>query len=279
MRDWVQTGYLYPELPGVFAVGHPGRSEESDLFTAVLYAGPCAGLCGITGGLWRGLVKWRTQTAIEVSTPRRCRSLPAEHELNRLGRPIVVRDRRRLGRVMYHGVPTVPIPNIVLDLAATGDLQLVRFVLAQMDYMRVLNPKRLERVCGRGIAGSAVVHAAMDRPQPLFARARSWFEVRLVQVCEETGIPLPDAVNEKIAGITPDAVWRDQMVIVECDGERNHGTFRQRRRDSANEMILRGLGFLVIRYTYEQLEDPWAIHADLMPALIERAGRAAAATA
>jgi hypothetical protein len=44
-------------------------------------------------------------------------------------------------------------------------------------------------------------------------------------------------------------------------------------------MILRGLGFLVIRYTYEQLEDPWAIHADLMPALIERAGRAAAATA
>jgi hypothetical protein len=270
---WVRSGYLYPELPGVFAVGHPGRSEESDLFTAVLYAGPSAGLHGITAGRWRGLVKWRTQRAIEVSTPRRCRSLPADHELNRLERAIVVRGRREFERATYHGIPTVPVASIVLDIAATGERELVRFVLAQLDFMRRLDVPALRSVCGRGIPGSGVLHEAIGSHLPLLARARSWFEVKMVFLCEQTGIPYPE-LGVKIAGIRVDAVWLDQMVIVECDGEGNHGTWRQRKRDIGNDYKLRRLGFLPIRYTYDQLEDPWAIHADLMPILEERAGRA-----
>jgi Transcriptional regulator, AbiEi antitoxin len=275
IRDWTRTGYLYRILPGVYAVGHADRSEEADLFSAVLYAGPGAALAGLTAGVWRGLVKWRTPPAIEVSTQRQRRSLRADHELNRLGKAIVVHNRRAVTRVPYHGIPTMPIPQIVLDLGATGDLELVRFVLAQMDFMRILNVPALERACGQGIAGTAVVREAIGSPQPLFARARSWFEVRLIQVCEQTGIPLPDEVNAKIGDITADAVWWDQMVVVECDGEGNHGTWRQRQRDAANDLTLRGLHFMVIRYTYEQLNDPQAIYDDLMPVLEERRGRAA----
>jgi hypothetical protein len=118
------------------------------------------------------------------------------------------------------------------------------------------------------------LHEAIANPQPLFARTRSWFEVRLVLVCEQTGIPLPDEVNEKIGGVTVDAVWHDQMVVVECDGELNHGTFLQHRRDTANDYKLRRLHFLPVRYTYDQLDDPWDVYADLMPILEERAGRA-----
>jgi hypothetical protein len=267
---WVSGGYLYPELPGVYAVGHPGRTEESDLFAAVLYAGPHAGLNGLTAGLWRGLVKWRTARAIEVSTPRRCRSLPAE---NALGRAIVVRDRREFKRAVYHGIPTVPREQIALDIAATGELQLVRFVLAQFDFMRCLNVPALERLRRRGVPGSAVLGQAITTHQPLLARARSQFEIKLIYVCEQTGIPLPE-LNEKIAGIIPDAVWRDQMVVVQCDGEANHGTWAQRKRDLKEDQMLRRLGFLPIRYSFDLLDDPWAIHADLMPILSERAGRA-----
>jgi len=35
------------------------------------------------------------------------------------------------------------------------------------------------------------------------------------------------------------------------------------------------VGCLVIRYFDEFLDDPWAVHADLMPQLNERRGRAA----
>jgi hypothetical protein len=218
----------------VFAVGHPGRTEASDLFSAVLFAGPNASLCGLTAGLWRGLVKWRTAPAIEISTPRRCRSLPAGDAENRLSIPIHVRDRRNLPRAPYHGVPTVPIAHIVRDLATTGDVELVRFVLSQLDYMRCFNPDALLNVCGSGIHGSSVVRDAIGRHQPLLARARSPAEIRLVTACELTGIPLPE-LNVKLPGITPDAVWRDQMVAVECDGEQNHGTWRQRKRDIERE--------------------------------------------
>jgi hypothetical protein len=275
IRDWTRTGYLFPSLPRVFGVGHPGRSEETDLFTAVLYAGPGAGLHGMTAGLWRGLVKWRTQDTIEVSSPHKRRSLAANDPRNGLDRALVVHHRPGLQRSPYHGIPTVPIPRIVLGVAATGDLQLVRFVLAQLDFMRILNPRALENVCSRGAPGTAVLRAALTNQLPLLARARSPSEVRLVAVCEMTGIPLPE-LNERVGPVTVDAVWWDEMVVVECDGRGNHGTWGQRARDVDNEMAVRGLGFQVIRYTDRQLADPWGIHADLMPVLLERAGRAAA---
>jgi very-short-patch-repair endonuclease len=186
-----------------------------------------------------------------------------------------VRGERNLSRRMWRGVPTTTVPQIVLDLAATGDVELVRFAIAQMDFMRILNVRALQRMCRSGVAGSAVLKEALGRPQPLFAKARSPFEVGLVQVCEQTGIRVPDDVNEEINGITVDAVWWDEMVVVECDGKDNHDTWRQRRRDAGTDMTLRGLGFLVIRYTSDKLDDPWAVHADLNRQLEERRGRAA----
>ncbi len=124
--------------------------------------------------------------AIEISTPRRCRSLPAGHPENRLGKAIEVRDRRPAARDPWNGVPTIPIPEIVLELAAGGDVELVRFVLAQMDFLRILREPELRGVCGRGIPSSAALTEALGRPQPLFAKARSKFEVRLIHVCELT---------------------------------------------------------------------------------------------
>jgi hypothetical protein len=145
-----------------------------------------------------------------------------------------------------------------------------------MDFMRILDPLALAHVCGRGTPGSAVLREALGRPQPLFARARSWFEIRLIQVCEQTGIPMPE-IDQKVGGYLVDALWRDEMLIVECDGEGNHGTDRQIRRDATRDLRLRDLGFMVIRYTYDLLDDPWAIHADIMRNLEERRGRARAA--
>jgi hypothetical protein len=174
---------------------------------------------------------------------------------------------------MYKGIPTVPPAQIVLDLAATGDLQIVRFALANMDFMRILNEQALTDLCRRGVRGSALLHAALDQPQPLFARVRSPFEVDLIVVCETTGIRVPDDVNVKIGGHPVDAVWWDEQVVVECDGEGNHGTWRQQRRDRGEDMDLRTLGFLPIRYSRDQLRDPRAVRADLGAQLHARRGR------
>ncbi len=115
---WVADGFLYPKLPTVYAVGHPGTSPEADLFSAVLYAGPDAGLGGLSAGVWRGLVKWREPEEIEVWTPRRKQSLEAADRSNTLGKKVLVRSRRTFERKLWNGIPTVPIPQIVLELAA-----------------------------------------------------------------------------------------------------------------------------------------------------------------
>src|SRR5581483_10890566 len=44
IRRWTAEGYLHRELRRVYAVGHPGRTPESDLAAALLYAGPGAAL-------------------------------------------------------------------------------------------------------------------------------------------------------------------------------------------------------------------------------------------
>jgi hypothetical protein len=273
ISNWVGAGFLYPVLPGVYAVGHPGTSEEADLFTAVLYAGPNAGLGGMSAGVWRGIVKWREPKAIEVWTPRRKRSLAANDPANALGRPVVVKSRRTFKRSLWNGIPTTPIPQTVLELARTEDVNLVRFVLANLDYLRLLNEPALRKLTGPGVPGSGVLLDALGRPLLMLAKAKSWFGARLVFICEATGMRVPDDLEARIAGYTVDAVWWDEMVVVECDGEGNHGTFRQRRRDLGEDMELRALGFLPIRYTTDKFVDPWAVESDLGGALRERRGR------
>ena len=100
------------QIAKIEALTHPVR----DLFSAVLYAGPYAGLGGMSAGLWRGLVKWRTAEEIEVWTPRRRRSLEVTDPLNTLGIAIEVKSRRTFTRQDWKGIPTVPIPQIVMWL-------------------------------------------------------------------------------------------------------------------------------------------------------------------
>jgi very-short-patch-repair endonuclease len=50
-----------------------------------------------------------------------------------------------------------------------------------------------------------------------------------------------------------DAYFPDQGLVVELDGDANHRTGAQRRRDRRNEMILRGLGLEVLHYDWALL--------------------------
>ena len=108
----VGDGYLHPVLPTVYAVGHRAPSVEADLTAAVLYAGPGAMLSHATALWWRGLLDQPPRT-IDVSTPRRCRSL----------RGIRVHGRRRCRRLWHRGLPTTTVEQALLDYAAVAPLE------------------------------------------------------------------------------------------------------------------------------------------------------------
>jgi Protein of unknown function (DUF559) len=244
VRDWTRAGYLHPRLRGVHAVGSSTRTTESDLFEAVLYAGPNAALSHMTAAWWLGLID-HPSPLIHVSTPRR----------RTQARGIIIHKRRQVERIIQRGIPSTSVAQTVLDLAAAGELTLVRRALARLDHQHRLDLESLLALCQRGRHGSSTVRWAIANYDPRFAHTRSPLEDNWLVVCERYDIPKPDDVNVEIYGIPVDAVYYDAMLIIELDGIDNHRSPAQIRRDHRNDFTLRSHHWMVLRYTSDQVRD------------------------
>jgi Protein of unknown function (DUF559) len=247
---WAASGYLHQELPRVYSVGHRAPSVEADLTSAVLYAGPGAMLSHATALWWRGLLDHQPWP-IEVSTPRRCRSL----------RGVKVHGRRACERVWHKRLPTTSLEQALLDFAAVALLDRVRYALANADYRKVLDLDGLRAIAGAGRAGSGKLRTALERHEPKLAHSRSPLERLFLPLCETYGVRLPDDVNVCVAGILVDAVWWKERLLVELDGKGNHSSWAQIQRDRSNELTLGAAGFDVLRYGTVQLEEQPALVA------------------
>lgn len=241
---WAASGYLHPELPRVYAVGHRAPSVEADLWAAVLYAGPGAMLGHATALWWHGLLA-RRPWPLQVTTPRRCRS---RHGIRVYG-------RRTRDRILHRSLPTTSLQQAVLDFAALAPHERLRHVLAVADYLKILDPRAMRAAAGCGRAGSAKLRRALERHEPKLARTRSPLERLFLPFCERAGIPLPDDVNVRIAGARVDAVWWERRVVVELDGKDNHSSWAQIQDDRSKELRVRAAGFEVRRYGTRQLEE------------------------
>jgi Protein of unknown function (DUF559)/Transcriptional regulator, AbiEi antitoxin len=253
---WVREGYLHRLHPGVYAVGHLAPTAEGDLAAALLYAGPGAALGGETALWWFGLID-KPPRVIEATTPNR-----------RLSRPGVrVHDRSDPNRVWHRGFPVTPVALALLEHAASAPHDRVRRVLAEAEYRRLLDLDAVRALLGRGRPGSAKVRAALLRHQPRLALTRSVLEERFLALCESARLPLPEC-NVTIEGLMVDMLWRGPRVIVELDGHDAHDSRAQIERDRRRELRLRAAGFVVLRYTWDQVtREPELIVTDLRLAL------------
>jgi hypothetical protein len=240
---WRRQGYLHRVLPRVYAVGHRARTVESDLTAALLYAGPGAMLSHATAAWWVGLVSSQPYW-IDVSTARRCRSLPG----------IRVHRERHLERDWHKGLPVTLLTQTLIDFASAASLTDVRRALARADYQGTLKAEVVARALGPGRPGSARLRGALERHLPSLAEARSRVEAVFMELCEAYDLPLPE-LNAEVMGWEVDIVWRKQRIVVELDGPGNHRTPAQIRRDRRKEMHLRALTFLVLRCSDEQISD------------------------
>lgn len=256
---WRTDGRLYLIHHRVYSLGHPEVPIEGRLVAALLYAGDDAVLSHATAAWWWGLVDDEPD-AVEVSTRSWARSCPG----------VVVHHRRHIDKARHRRFPTTTIPQTLRDYAATAALLDVRHALAKSDYLRLLDPADVQAACGQGRPGSAKLAKALGRHHPRLARTRSWLELEFIPFCEAAGIPLPE-INLRLEGWTVDALWRQERVVVELDGYGNHSTRAQMERDRRKELQLRAAGFLVIRYTWDQVvHEPELVAADLLARLEER---------
>ena len=259
IQRWVQSGYLCPVLPRVYGIGHLAPNERATLFSLVLFAGPSAEISHATCAHWRGWLRYPASAA-HISTPRRVASPAAG---------VVLHCRRSLERELVNGIPCTTATQTLLDVAATESRKLVHRCLAQLDYERKLRPEVIRRACGRGRPGSAALIAALRDYMPQLARTKSDLEDDFLYLCKSFNIPLPQ-VNVKLHGEEPDCYWPESGLVVELDGDGNHGTPAQRRRDRRKDLKLRAHGLSVVRYGSDQVayEAP-TVAADVL-AQIER---------
>lgn len=239
--DWCDQGYLYRVLPGVYAVGHRAKTVEADLAAALLYAGPGAMLSHASAAWWVGLALSKPYM-VDVSTPRRCRSIAG----------IRVHPRRPLERDWHRNLPVTEFPQILLDYASVAPITKVRLALARADFDGELNLEAIDGALQSGRPGSAKLRKALKRHQPMLARARSGLEIQLFELCESAGLLLPE-LNARVAGWDVDALWAEQRIAVELDGPDNHRSPAQLRRDRRKEFTLRATGLTVVRYSDDQM--------------------------
>ncbi len=256
LARWTKEAFLHRVLPTVYAVGHQAPTVEGDLAAALLYAGPGAMLSHATAAWWFELIDRRPRT-IDVSTRRRCVSV----------RNVRVHDRRALDRSWHQRFPVTPVPHLLLDLAASSSIDRLRYALAEAEYRGLLDLRAVAAVLGRGRRGSGALRQALQRHQPRFAYTRSQLERAFIGLCERYEIPLPQ-VNVFLAGWLVDAAWPEQRLVVELDGYPGHRTRAQIERDHERDLQLRAAGFVVVRYTWEQITTrPQLVVADLQRAL------------
>ena len=92
--------------------------------------------------------------------------------------------------------------------------------------------------------------------------------------CEQLGIPKPDAVNGHVHGIRCDNIYFEAKLIVELDGYDNHRSRAQLHRDHRNARLLRGHGWLVLRYSSEDVRDDGAaVATEVLDELARRTPR------
>jgi hypothetical protein len=240
-------------------VGHLAPSVEGELWAAVLYAGPGGMLSHMTAAWWRGLIEY-APPAVDVRSPRRCRSRPG----------IRIHGRSRCRRELHKGIPVTSVEQTALDLAAaTGpDLTLTRKALGRLDYRHRLDLDALLRVCGRGLAGSAWLNQAIASYDPRFGLTNSPLEDRWLLFCERQDVPKPDEVDVWLHGVEIDAWYAEARLAVQLDGADAHHSVAQMRRDHSNDLTLRQRGIRVSRYTWALIDErPRAVRADVLQAL------------
>ena len=260
IRRWVKTGYLISVLPRVYSVGQDRGDEASKLSSLLLFAGPGAAVSHGSAAYHRGWLRYPVKTT-HISTPRRIRA--------RLPR-VAFHHRPSLDRELVDGIPCTTITQTLLDVAASEPLRLLYRSLAQLDYTRRLNPATIRGACGRGRPGSTSLLKALDSYVPQLARTKSEIEDDFLLLCQRFNIPLP-LVNSALHGEEPDCYWPDFALVVELDGEGNHGTPAQRRRDRRKDLKLRSHGLMVLRYGADQVgHDAATVAADVLNQLHRR---------
>lgn len=242
--------------PSVYAVGQLALRAGWREQAAVFACGP-----GALGSHRMAAAVWgfrRTSSArLEVTAPR-----------GRRGPAGIIVHRSRLihreDRAVVSGIPVTSVARTLVDLADVLTLPALQRAINEAELLRLFDLAALERTLARlpNRRGRGRLHAALGLYRPRTEFTRSQGEREFLRLCADYGLPEPRA-NLSVAGCEVDFLWPDANLVVEIDGAEVHQTSQAFHEDRRRDRALAARGFLVVRVTALDLEDPVALAGEM----------------
>ncbi len=165
------------------------------------------------------------------------------------------------------GMPVTSAARTIVDLAGALTIRELESAIATALRLRLTTIPKIQDAMDRSprCRGVATLRHLIENGG--FARTRSGYERRLLDLIAASGLPRP-RTNHRVAGHEVDMVWPDRKLVLEFDGFKFHSDRRAFERDRRRDQDLVAQGYRVIRVTARQVEDePLAVIARLAAAL------------
>jgi very-short-patch-repair endonuclease len=257
----IERGYLHCLHTGVYAVGQRQIRPEGHLMAAVLGGGAHAVLSHASAAVLWGIRRPGTNGWIEIASPVAMRSIRGvrRHEVRHLPKEVTWRKR----------IPVTTLKRTILDISATIRVEALEAAVREAQYLHGLEMRSLDGLLReyKGRRGIRSLRACLDNlgagPR---GRTRSPLEDRFASILARADLSLPELnalVEIEGSLIEADCLWRDRRVIVELDGRAAHQTDAAFRSDRARDRKLQALGWKVARVTWDDLDEPEAVLAEV----------------
>lgn len=260
----VRNGRYERVAPGAYRLVGASPTWRQAVMTAVSAAGAGSAAARSTALILHRLL--RSNGPIEVVTPRRRRL--------RLPPGVVVHTATALPTedlMDVTGIPTTSIPRSILDFGATSSPDALagvvdRAIAAELTTASEL-ARFLDRRRRRGRPGVRRLEATLERPH--LGAVESRYERIVLEMLLDAGLdPVPqyeifDDHGRIVARV--DLAFPSARVAIEVDGHTYHSTRPQRARDADRQNRLELLGWVVLRFTTDQVyaRDPSIVRSVL----------------
>jgi hypothetical protein len=255
----LRNGVLHREYDGVYRVGHRAPSLEASYLAAVRACGKGALLSGMAAAFLLGLVKGPTPgPEVIVGSERRIEGIKTR------------RSRvSPLDAMTWRGIPVTTVARTVVDLAAVLSVEDLARACHEAGVRHGTTPRDVEDVLARrpNSPGAGKLRLILNGDVRV---TLSKLEKRFLERLREAGLPLPET-NRPAGGRRVDCRWPEHQLTVELDGYRFHNSRYTWEQDRAREREARARGDEFRRYTWEDVEHPRLMLADLAR-LLRRAG-------
>lgn len=249
VRSRRESGLMMPAHPGVYRLSDAAPTPDGRRMAGVLRCGPGSRLGGWTGATQHELLP-DSGSRLDISVPpdRRGRS-----KAFALTRSVALPHEQTLVR----GVPTHTVARILLDLARRpGGRDVLEWAWRQAIYRKVLDVRAVHRVLEdhHGRPGTPALRALVERRAELVGEVRNRFELLMVEIVREAGLPEPlcNAPLKVRDGLIlrPDLRIPELMLIIEGDGKDGHADVEFLLTDDQRDAYYRALGYTPLRFSY-----------------------------